>query len=277
VFDREYTLHIKQGRVGWIWLLGDIGYGGNRFSADSFRRDMEWAIRKKEKGCSIKIISPGDCLAAPSPSERAAIYSAKGGKGFYDTTSDALDELYRGRADDFVKFMRPFKDDFWGLSDGHHAHAFSNRHEFRGNKTEWYLARCFKADHWGQMGYIGIRVPECGALLSAVVHHGYGGERTEGAKLQKRITALAAFPCDFIIMGHDNSRLAATVARLFRGETGVQSRDSRVVGIGAYEMAYERGATDGYVEAALMSPTALGATFLRLENYKGRLHIRALV
>lgn len=275
MIKKRYEVEIKNNRNLYLYCLGDVGFAGPRCDNAELERDFRWLQRRKKEGHQVRIIGTGDWLAFPSPSERAAMIAAKNGNGFYDSTLAILDEAMLERCDKWIKFCEPFRGDFLGTVHGHHLYNFSGESEYRKANSDQYICKKLDCDYYGDIGYITLAFPSLKRSLELVIHHGFGSGRTKGYAVTKRIRVFEGFPnADLVLMGHDNTRLVDCANGIYWD--GAQEK--RVIGTGSYEKAYRIGqAHNGYVEEALMSPSAIGGTMILFENWEGKLRVRALV
>lgn len=278
MIKKSYDVHLKKDRSCILFCLGDVGYGGDRCDIKALESDLRYLTAKKKSGSLIRIIGLGDWCAFMSPTERAAMIGAKGGKGFYDATLAILDEAMKERCDGWLEIMKPFAGDFFGTVHGHHLFEFTGQgkgcEELRRVNSDQYICNQLKCDYYGDIGFIRLNFPELNAHQELTVHHGYGSGRTHGTAVCKRERVFEGFETDLVLMGHDNRRIANATNQIMH--TGW--REKRSVGTGAYERAYvDQKLHSGYVEELLLNPSAIGATMILFENFEGHLRVRAMV
>lgn len=101
--------------------------------------------------------------------------------------------------------------------------------------------------------------------LSKVVHvqHGEGGGQTKASTLNKLERTQRGFAADAYIRAHDCQIVGAKYAQLYPkagdGEPTILSKNIAVLNLGSATMGYELSRGEpSYVEAKMMSPTAMG-------------------
>ena len=275
------TVKLKPGQSCYLYSMGDIGFSGNRHCSESFDDDLAYLAAKKKEGHAVRIFSTGDNLAATSPSERAALVSAKGGAGLYKDTLEKMDQSVIGDCEKFADKLKPFKGDILFIESGHHFYQFSRWSEWYGSNSDQYLARILKCNYGGMVAYLDLEFPAQKSTFRLLAYHGNGNGQLPGSGINRRYKAHQAFlDCDFVFAGHDNSK-AATVTSGFRKEADGNPAlcEQRTVCIGSHELAYKVGSNaDDYVEQAVMRPTPLaGNTMTLFENWRGKIRPRCLI
>lgn len=271
---------LKPGKACYLYSMGDIGFGGVRHCAESFDEDLAYLAAKKKQGHSIRIFSTGDHLAATSPSERAALISAKGGSGMYKDVLVELDENILKKCDKFIERFKSFKGDIMFLQSGHHFHEFSRWSIHNGINSDQYIAKQLGCTFAGMVAYIDLVFTAQKYTARIAAYHGNGAGVLPGSGLNRRYRVHEAFSdCDFVYGGHDNQRASAVTGTIRKDRSGIPRLiERRTVCIGAHEMAYAIGSNaDDYVEVALMRPTPLGNTITMFEEFQGKIRPRCLI
>ena len=273
----KYTIRLKAESL-YLWTLGDVGFGGPRFDKKSFDADCEYLLSKKKRGHQVRVVGFGDYLAATSPSERAALASVKGGKGLYDSTLESMDSSVIKDCDDFLKMVEPFKNDFLVLHSGHHLWDFSRRSIHYGLNNDQYLCKKLNCTYGGVISYSSLLFPNQKTKWNFLAYHGSGAGRLPGSAINRRFHAHSAFYAHAVYAGHDNKRAADCGNYIWNDENQeTHYIEKRSICTGSYERAYQVGEKDGYVEEAVMQPSALGAQITMFEPIGGKLRVRALV
>ena len=281
---RTYAFKLKPRQRLYLIPVGDVHFGCDVHDSARFGRLVEWAAEQKERGDLIRFTGMGDYIEMPSPSERAALVGAKGGYGMHETTLKTLDDFFLDLSNQFLAKIKPVQGDFLGLLQGHHFYNFSPlAKKLRGLTTDEYLADIMKCDFFGTVAYYRLQFPQVGREIKVLAHHGYGGARTHGAKLAKRMRVLDGFRADIVLMGHDDSKMVNSIQVLDLDGNGELSHHKVYIGAtGSFQKGYQAGeAHGGYAEEMLFSPNDLGVIGFEfeIEDRKGKkqLHWRASV
>src|ERR1041385_6645656 len=196
----HYDLKFGKSAGIILYCLGDVGFGGDRCDTKTLQRDIRYVQWKKSQGYQVKVLGFGDWCAFPSPSERAAIISAKSGKGYYKATLKFLDEKMKEICDEWLKTVEPLKNDFLGTVHGHHLFDFTGEGEGCEDlvkvNSDKYLCPRLKCDYYGTIGFVRLDFPEVNAYQEMIVHHGYGSGRTHGTAVAKRERVFEGFGAD---------------------------------------------------------------------------------
>ena len=271
---------LKAGQSCYLYSMGDVGFSGVRHCAESFDEDLSYLQNKMSQGHEVRVFGTGDYLAATSPSERAALISAKGGSGLYKDTLVKMDESVIADADKLVEKLKPFKGKILFLESGHHFYEFSKWSEWSGTNCDKYIAKQLGCQYAGMVAYVDLEFPAQKYSARILAYHGNGNGQLPGAGLNRRYKAHQAFSdCDFVFAGHDNNRAASSTGTFKKGPDGTPVlKEQRTVCIGAHEMAYALGENaDDYVEVGVMRPCTVGNTMTIFEAYKGKIRPRCLI
>ena len=271
---------LKPGKACYLYSMGDVGFSGVRHCAESFDDDLGYLRGKMKQGHEVRIFGTGDYLAATSPSERAALISAKGGEGMYKDTLTKMDESVLGDSDKFVAKLMPFKGKILFLESGHHFYNFSRWSIHHGSNNEKYIAKQLGCQYAGMVAYVDLQFPAYDYTARILAYHGNGAGQLPGTGINRRYRAHQAFrDCDFVFAGHDNNRAAATTGSFNKDAHGKPVlSEQRSVCIGAHEIAYALGPqADDYVEIGVMRPSTVGNTITLFEPYKGKMRPRCLI
>jgi hypothetical protein len=254
--------------------FNDIHYNTEECDRERFKRYIQWGAKKIKDGDVVYGIGLGDYNDYESPSERAASASAKGGYGKHETTLKEYDKLIEGLTFEFAKVMAPWKGFIGGLQEGHHFGCYSAFYKkaYRGGSNTEELADLLGTPYVGQLGYYTIDLGDS-LTFRIMGAHGYGGARTAGARVIKRIRMNEVVEADLYLMAHDNTKMAISDNVLsYHGDKYV-ARKRTYCGTGSFQRAYPPDtANGGYVEALLLPPSDLGAvvTSIRKEKRDGR-------
>ena len=273
---KKINYNLKEGQSLWICPFNDIHYNTDECDKERFHRYIQWGVKRKAAGDKIVGIGLGDYNDTLSPSERAAIVSAKGGYGLHETTLREIDKLIESQTLAFSKAVWPWKGDIAMLLEGHHYSCYSGVYHtkrFRGNTTTEHLCTLLGAKYGGQLGILDLRFGH-GLRLIVVATHGYGGARTPGARVIKRVRMNEVYEGDLYLMAHDNTKMAISDNVLSHTTGGkFVARKRTYCGVGSFQKAYpDNQPQGGYVEAIMLPPSDLGAviTQVRVEQRDGK-------
>jgi len=162
------------------------------------------------------------------------------------------------------------------MLEGHHFMCYSAMHptkSLRGSSTTEHLCELLGATYGGQLGIIDLRFGHDLRLI-VVATHGYGGARTPGARVIKRVRMNEVYEGDLYLMAHDNTKMAISDNVLSHLPNGkFVSRKRTYCGVGSFQRAYPDNQTaGGYVEAIMLPPSDLGAvlTEVKVEERAGK-------
>lgn len=206
-----------------------------------------------------------------------------------------LADLAKCQSDMIARRLLPIKDKCLGLLSGNHEETIRLRHD---QDIHWNLCNAMYSpeNKWGMqsanaldLGYssiIRVRIfrssKEAGGNgggnpLFIYAHHGSGGGRKSGSKINRLEDAALTFPyCHIYVMGHVHDRAAWLKPALHiaeRSDTIIQKW--RAFGItGTFKKTYQQDAM-GYGEKLMLPATALGVITFSVTYEGDRLAIAA--
>ena len=285
IFIKKH-INLKEGQTLRIIPIGDVHYNTVECDREKFHGLINQSKREIERGDIVYGIGLGDYNDSLSGSERAALVSAKGGFGLHDTTIRAIDLEAARLASTFHRASRGLP--FLGLCEGHHFMKFGiadgaycqKLGAKPGMSTTELLCLIKDCPFLGTLGVIDLTFPQ-GKRLRLVASHGYGGARTAGARVVKRVRMAEVISpsCDTIfIMGHDDELMVKGAQILdFDVNGNFIAHKVAFVGSGSFQRAYHKGrATGDYVEQLLLPPAQLGVSIIEVnleKTIKGRWHL----
>lgn len=272
MIHKQVQLNLQPDQTLYIIPVGDVHYNTDECDKPRFHATMEWARQKVKKGDLVYGIGLGDYNDTISPSERASIVSAKGGFGLHDTTLRELDKAAKKLTDRFARAIRNVR--FLGLCEGHHYMTFSGVADkaLRGASTTEYLCDLIDCPYLGTLGVIDL-IFQGGKQLRLVATHGYGGARTAGARVIKRVrmAEVVSPSSDTVyLMGHDDEKMVKG-SQLLDFDDGGKFVSTKVafVGTGSFQRAYHLGRSTGdYVEQLMLPPAQLGVSMIDVQMEK---------
>ena len=268
--------NLKPGKSLFVAPFNDIHYNTDECDRERFHRYIQWGVKQMAEGHQLLGIGLGDYNDTLSPSERASMVSAKGGYGMHETTLKEFDKLYERQTLGFSEVMQPWRGSIAMLLEGHHYSCYSGYYHnkpMKSKTTTEHLCALLKAVYGGQLGIIEANFGH-GLRLRIVATHGYGGARTPGARVIKRVRMNEVYEGDLYLMAHDNTKMAISDNVLSHTSGGkFISRKRTYCGVGSFQKAYpDNQPSGGYVEAIMLPPSDLGAviTEVRVENRGGK-------
>lgn len=264
----KLDIKLKEGQRAWIAPFNDIHYNTDECDKPRFRRFVKWGANKIEKGDRLVAIGLGDYDDAVSPSERASISSAKGGYGFHDTTLKAMDKTAMQMTEHFARIIRPWKGHIAGLAEGHHFMTFSGfaPPKIRARTTTEYLCQILDTKYLGQINHITLDFGHQ-LHLKILSGHGYGGARTAGARVLKRVRMAEVARAHLYFQGHDNEKMIKSQNILDIVDGKYVSIPQLFCGTGSFQRAYPiDDPQGGYVEALMLPPSDLGPVITEVEK-----------
>ena len=267
---------LKPGKSLFVAPFNDIHYNTDECDRERFHRYIQWGVKQMSEGNQLLGIGLGDYNDTLSPSERASMVSAKGGYGMHETTLKEFDKLYERQTLGFSEVMQPWRGSIAMLLEGHHYSCYSGYYSnkpMKSKTTTEHLCALLKAVYGGQLGIIEANFGH-GLRLRIVATHGYGGARTPGARVIKRVRMNEVYEGDLYLMAHDNTKMAISDNVLSHTAGGkFVSRKRTYCGVGSFQKAYpDNEPSGGYVEAIMLPPSDLGAviTEVKVENRGGK-------
>ncbi len=271
---KTIPIKLKEGQICWIAPFNDVHYNTEECDKFRFRRYIKWGAEKLVKGDRLVGIGLGDYDDSISPSERASVVSAKGGYGYHDTTLKQMDAAAKNFTDTFAAVLAPWKGNIAGLLEGHHFMVFSAlaKDNLRSLTTTEYLCRLMDTDYLGKLAHVTLDFGH-GLHLKILATHGYGGARTPGARVTKRVRMSEVARAHLYLMGHDNEKVAKSQNILDMVDGHYIAVPQMYCGTGSFQRSYPiDSSVGGYVEELLLPPSDLGpvVTEVELEKRNGR-------
>ncbi|MGH9877507.1 MAG: hypothetical protein ACRD5H_07700 [Nitrososphaerales archaeon] len=199
-----YETHVTLEK-GQVLTLIPWGDAQSVEEYDRLKSLMGWLHdRERLYNHQVRLFGMGDYFEAPSPSDTAALRSAKSGFGMYDDLQTALDETYGERADEMADILQPQAHNIVGMLTGHHFHHFSGLHKKYSKRitTDEYLAAQLGTKYFGD-GSVVITFLINDLPFIVFASHGYGSARTPGARVTKRLRMRYVFGhSNCYVMGH---------------------------------------------------------------------------
>ncbi len=263
-----------------ILPIGDIQYGAQGCDIDRLKRHIDWGM---ENDCYF--IGLGDYLDVASPSNRRMLQEVK----LYDSVRKMMDEKMKSELKALLRILGPTKGRWLGLVSGHHYWEFGD-----GTTTDTMLARALDTKYMGDGAAVSIlqfvyrsqsRKNRTTGTAKIWYHHGRGSGQTAGAPLNKLEHIAKTFNADIYLMGHQHRKVSTKMPFIdyevgAKGVITFTSRNRILACTGGFLKGYELETTNphgtpaaGYVEQAMMTPTALGGVliFVRPRILHGRL------
>jgi hypothetical protein len=257
----------------WVCPFNDIHYNTEECDKERFHRYIKWGVGRMKKGEKLVGIGLGDYNDILSPSERASLVAAKGGYGLHETSLVQIDKWIEEMTLKFAKSMEPWwsKGGVEMMLEGHHYMCYSmmaRNRGIRGKSNTEHLCKLMGATYGGQLGIVDLNFGG-GLHLVVVATHGYGGARTPGARVIKRVRMNEVYEGDLYLMAHDNTKMAISDNVLKHIGGKYVARKRTYCGVGSFQRAYpDNEPSGGYVEAIMLPPSDLGAVVTHVKREK---------
>ncbi len=241
--------------------------------------DIQWAGAEEDIAYDLLEDHIQNCLAHPhplflgmgdygdfaSPSTRRALEE----NVKYDTAKKVIADATKFLMDDlFRRLLKPTKDKWLGLTQGHHHHP-AKISELRDGTavmedSDVYLAKLLNAPWLDEMGVIKMIFPG-GGVFRILAFHGTGNSVFPWGPLIKLYRLMPHFHVDLLLIGHQTKKAVGEVDRL---EFPIESDDIRhmtikMVGTGGWMKGYINGRRT-YVSTSGLGPVALGQPLVHL-------------
>lgn len=183
--------------------------------------------------------------------------------GIAPSLVDQIDTLVDAQRELLIETLKPLAEAgrILGLCEGNHESEITKRYS-----TSVVREVC-KVLNVPYLGYsclyrlhITRRGRKMGRNLIIYAHHGFGGGKTMGAAINRRVGLVQDFDADIYLMGHDHAYLTGIKPRLSISSYGAPrliAKPVACVATGSFLKGYEQGTTT-YVEKAGLSPVMLG-------------------
>jgi len=255
---------IKHPSLDWkpisIVPVGDVQLGAGGVVKKALRQDIERGLKE-----NALFIGMGDYVDVASPSGRAKIKGAD----FYDSVESALAAYDDAQVDEFLSLVAGTEGRWIGIHQGHHYFEHGD-----GSTSDTRIADALGAPFLGDSALSRLtfaRARSTRVNFDIYSTHGTGSGQTQAAPLTKLEKISGAVEADLYLINHYARKGAVPRDKLFMDQKGrLQHRTTYMVATGGYMAAYEEGssksgrAQGSYVEKAMLTPTTLGGTIIRL-------------
>jgi hypothetical protein len=253
------TLNVGKNDQIVIAPIGDIQWSGDGgpTAQDTLKRHIDRCLEM-----DAWYIGMGDYTDFASPSNRARLTSAN----VYDTAQEILEQASDTLVGEvFERFLKPTKDRWIGLLEGHHFY------EFGGRTSDMLLAEKLGTRSLGTSCY--VHLEPCDVTIWA--HHGCGGGILPGAPLNKLYHVAAGVAgADVYLMGHTTKAPATPISRIapvWKPKPDLVHRTIRLANTGGFSRSNIPGHRRGniprgdYAEQGMMGPSPLGAPLVIID------------
>ena len=253
-----------------ILPIGDIQYGAQGCDLDRLKAHVDWGMQN-----DCHFIGMGDYLDVASPSNRRMLSQVT----LYDSVREMMDNKMEDELKELLRILGPTKGRWLGLVTGHHLWPFGD-----GTTTDTRLAQALDTKYMGdgaavsilRFQYAGKKGKKNSALAKIWYHHGVGSGQTAGAPLNRLEHVAKTFYADIYLMAHHHRKVSTKMPFIDyelgpRGAIQLINRNRILACTGGFLKGYEAGTTNplghpaaGYVEKAMLTPTALGGVMLSI-------------
>jgi len=246
-----------------IAALGDI-----QWAADE--EDIAYDLLEEHIGNCLEHPNPlfigmGDYVDFASPSMRRALETHV----TYDTAKKVIADASKHLVDDlYRRLLKPTRDKWLGLTQGHHHHQVKVSELKDGTvvmeDSDVYLAKLLNAPWLDEMGVVKLLFPG-GGVFRILAMHGSGSSVFPWGPLIKLFRLMPHFQVDLMLMGHQTKKANDEVDRLIFPDDSddIRHMTIKMVGTGGWMKGYINGRRT-YVSTAGLGPVALGQPLIHL-------------
>ncbi len=264
------TIHVRRevdSAAGYFddWVIADLHLGSIACEEDRLRRNIE-VIASNPRA---RVLLGGDMLEAITKNDKR--FQSDGLADWIPRRD--IDWILDVQVDYAYEMFRPIKDQITGGILGNHEHK---------------AIHCGSNVHRRLCGALAIRELPYSAFIrikynrgtirhsqDVYLHHGYGGGRKSGNKINKLHDLGDFIDADIYIMGHVHDKCwAPAKPKLMPHSTQekVVEKVRRYALAGTYLRTYADGAS-GYGERLAFAPTPLGSVYWRTYPDRGNKHL----
>ena len=238
--------------------VGDIHYESKLFCKKQWNVFLNRAKEVIASDNTAMFIIMGDSIDGLSTSERKSMVSS----GFHETTTDSIDDMYRGIVKQLANDLSILKGHIIGIIGGNHFYQFTS-----GETSDNMLCRLLGCKFLGCTSFIQLDLVRSGKVrntLRIVANHGAGGGIRAGTTFN-RIEDLAGWnpDADIALMGHNHGLGVMPNPPKFKFKPLVGDKLDVIEHVqylgrtGSFLRSYVNGEKSYNVDA-VRSPTALG-------------------
>lgn len=263
--------NVSNGKTFTLIPFGDVHRDSNAFA------DAEWKAFL-ERGRNLQnglFLGMGDYFDSYSFSERVIIADHK----VHDSTKRNMENESKNRVRELAKELSFMRGKCIGILSGNHYVSYSD-----GTTCDMILAQALNAPFMGECAAFRLRLEESRgtvpwraryATVDIFAHHGRGGGRTTGGRMQAVDELQKICEADIFLMGDNHARGALPVGDKLRiispcGKLYIRTRRAWIGRTGSFLKGYEPG-TSSYVAHRALPPASLGwiefdLTMVRIRN-----------
>ena len=251
VYDWELP---KGAEWGVLVGISDLHLGPPEMDYGRWERLRDWIAENPH----VRWIGLGDYL------DVATVQSPTGKQILpYSTAKELL-------ADD----LAPIASQCIGLCHGNHEARIARATKCDENPIA-QIARALHVHYFGSDGFLRINITKAGSKQAQSydgrVHHGWGGARTEGGKVNKLKEVFATTDVDLIMMGHVHALIAAEFLRAGIDDDGYVTTHGIPT---TYTGSFLKWESGSYGREGGYAPAALGAATMHCYVDRHSVHVR---
>jgi len=284
LLEAETTLEKRTDSFN-LYAIGDAHIGSINCHYEEFCA----SIREIEEDPNCGVIVMGDMIDAIGTADPR--YSIDGIDPRF-TSMRALRNLPRAQCKYAIQYLDRIRDKILMVLTGNHEskvkqHSAKAGYEF--DPTEFICEELgiehLNADYVGCLhwGFRAENAPKKGPdSVTIVAHHGFGGGRMKGGKVNNMDKALNSVEADAFLMGHTHELMGSRKVRnrILRDFTGMHhtAHDMLMVNTGTFLKTYESSMNykqSEYDEVMMYEPTHIGCA--RLIVYPKKSMVRVLI
>lgn len=254
-----------------LYFFSDLHLGSVSCAEDKLKHDIDTV--KQDNDAKVFIL--GDVCDYISPHDWR--FRSNGIAEWVDS-----DDLGKCQSDYAIKLFKPISHKILGALSGNHEDAI---HQLNSQNVHAHLVDGLGVRDLGYMAFIRLSfVWARGARkvnhkhtrggdyysLNVLLHHGFGGGRTDGADLNKFNEFALGYDADLIVAGHTHQKNAAKDKVYFlnqRGELDVRYRIKARAGT-YHKTIFENSPDHSYSESGGMRPRVEGCLVVTVQPCK---------
>lgn len=253
-----------------ILPIGDIQFGAQGCDLERLKAHIDWGMQN-----DCYFLGMGDYLDVASPSNRRMLSQVT----LYDSVREMMDNKMEDELKNLLRILLSTKGRWLGLVSGHHYWEFGD-----GTTTDTRLAQALDTKYMGdgaavsilRFQYAGKKGRKNAALAKIWYHHGVGSGQTAGAPLNRLEHIAKTFYADIYLMAHHHRKVSTKMPFIDyeagpKGAITFTSRNRILACTGGFLKGYDLETKNplgqpaaGYVEKAMLTPTALGGVMLSI-------------
>lgn len=261
-----HQFNVPRGKSIIIDFLGDIHRGAKNHDKKLVQRKVDLIANNPTRHW----VGTGDYIDAIvfTDAKRFDITTIEVGERV-----NFLQSLVQRQCDEIIKLFAPIKHKCLGLLEGNHEDVIRKRSGVF--DPMYYLCKELGVKSLGYDAIINVSLQRPGgsfagrqgSVFSIYAHHGHGGGRNMGSKVNRLMNLAGVIEADCYVMGHVHDKVITESDKLYvtrnKGNCQVRVKKLHYMLTGSFLHTYQQGNV-GYAERAAFPNTSLGSPWLKL-------------